>query len=79
MVLLLLIAYVILFISTIVESVAIGWLLLLSVVLTGYCLIVMCSKTEKLTNIGKWILVFAVVGLIYSIMTITGFDVKSLF
>lgn len=79
MVLLLLIAYAILFVSTITESVAIGWLLLISAVLGGYCLIVMCSKTEKLTNIGKWTFVFAVVGLIYSIMTISGFDVRSLF
>lgn len=39
----------------------------------------MCSKTEKLTNIGKWVFVFAVIGFIYSIMTISGFDVRSLF
>lgn len=42
-------------------------------------LIVMCSKTEKLTDIGKWTFVFAVIGLIYSIMIISGFDVRSLF
>lgn len=79
MVLLFLIAYVILFISTVTESVAIGWLLLISAALGGYCLIVICSKTEKLTDIGKWIFVFAVIGLIYSIMTISGFNVRSLF
>lgn len=39
MVLLLLIVYVILFTSTITESVAIGWLLLISAALGGYCLI----------------------------------------
>lgn len=44
---LLLITYVILFTSTITESMAIGWLFLISAVLGGYCLIVMCSKTEK--------------------------------
>lgn len=79
MVLLFLIAYVILFISTVIESVAIGWLLLISAALGGYCLIVMCSKTEKLIDIGKWVFVFAVIGFVYSIMTISGFDVKSLF
>lgn len=79
MVLMLLIIYVALFISTITESLAIGWLLLASAALSGYCLIVMCSKTEKLTDIGKWTFVFAVIGLIYSIMTISGFDVMSLF
>ena len=79
MVLLFLIAYVILFISTITESVAIGWLLLISAALGGYCLIVMCSKTEKLTDIGKWVFVFAVIGFVYSIMTISGFNVRSLF
>lgn len=56
-----------------------GWLLLASAALSGYCLIVMCSKTEKFTDIGKWTFVFAVIGLIYSIMTISGFDVRSLF
>ena len=79
MVLLFLIAYVLLFISSITESVSIGWLLLISAALGGYCLIVMCSKTEKLTDIGKWVFVFAVIGFVYSIMTISGFDVRSLF
>lgn len=79
MVLMLLIIYVALFISTITESLAIGWLLLTFAALSGYCLIVICSKTEKLTDIGKWTFVFAVIGLIYSIMTISGFDVRSLF
>lgn len=37
MVLMLLIIYVALFISTITESLAIGWLLLASAALSGYC------------------------------------------
>lgn len=76
---LLLIVYVIIIIGNLTESLAIGWLLLSSAVLGGYCLITMCSKKEKLTYLGKWVLLFSVIGFIYSIMLISGFDVKSLF
>lgn len=79
LIILLIFIFVLSFIGTITESLAIGWLLVSSAVLFGYCVTIICSKTKELTDMGKWILIFSAIGLIYAIMVISGFDVKSLF
>lgn len=67
------------FIAHISGEAPIGWVLVLSLGSFLYTLLVMGSKTERLTNFGKVLFVISVLGLIYSICILNGVNLMQLF
>ena len=72
-------AYTILFITTITESLPIGWLLTASVIGMIYCILTIFQSNEKLTNPGKIFFAMTMLGCVYSSLTIADINIIQLF
>lgn len=71
--------YICIFGLTISNEIKIGYLLLISIVFFLYCLLILFSKTEKLTELGRIIFIISLLGLAYSISILNGISFMHLF
>jgi hypothetical protein len=73
------ILYLVLFAVTLISGLPVGWLLVGSAFIVIECVLVVIDRTEKLTDLGKIIFSASIIGLIYSICILQGYNIPNIF